>query len=211
MIRLLLADDHQMLKDGIKAMLHENEEIEIIAEAGSGIEVLEAVNKNQIDVVLLDINMPVMDGVEACKKLKKMYPLIKILALTMYDEGALISRMVKNGANGYILKNTGREKLIEAIKTIYEGGTYFSDRVKETLITSMMAEKSNSSFIPNLTRREKEIIELIVNEYTTNEIAEKLFISEKTVETHRKNLLQKLNARNTAGLVRIAMEKGLLG
>ena len=105
MIRLLLADDHQMLKDGIKAMLHENEEIEIIAEAGSGIEVLEAVNKNQIDVVLLDINMPVMDGVEACKKLKKMYPLIKILALTMYDEGALISRMVKNGANGYILKN----------------------------------------------------------------------------------------------------------
>ena len=157
--------------------------------------------------------MPVMDGVETCKKLKKMHPLVKILALTMYDEGAMISKMVKSGAMGYILKNTGKEKLIEAIKTVYEGATYFSDRVKETLITSMTTGKktTNSYFIPNLTRREKEIIELIVYEYTTNEIAEKLFISEKTVETHRKNLLQKLNVRNTAGLVRIVFEKGLLG
>ncbi len=212
MIKLLIADDHQMLKDGLKAMLKDNKEIDVVAEANNGIEVLEKMANAKADVVLLDINMPVLDGIETCKKLKQMFPLVKILALTMYDEGNLISKMVKNGAKGYILKNTGKEKLIEAIKTIYSGGTYFSDRVKDTLITSMVSGKTkkSSSFIPGLTRREKEIIELIVNEYTTHEIAEKLFISEKTVETHRKNLLQKLNARNTAGLVRIAMEKGLI-
>jgi len=212
MIRLLIADDHQMLKDGIKAMLKDNDEIDVFAEASNGIEVLAVMDKNPADVVLLDINMPVLDGIETCKKLKQMFPLVKILALTMYDEGNLITKMVKNGARGYILKNTGKEKLIEAIKTVYNGGTYFSDRVKDALISSMVLEKNknNNSFIPSLTRREKEIIELIVNEFTTHEIAEKLFISEKTVETHRKNLLQKLNARNTAGLVRIAMEKGLI-
>jgi DNA-binding NarL/FixJ family response regulator len=212
MIRLLVADDHQVLKDGIKAMLKENDEIEIMGEAGNGLEVLEILDKHPADVVLLDINMPVLDGIETCRKIKDLHPTIKVLALTMYDEGNLIAKMVKNGAMGYILKNTGKDKLIEAIKTIHEGRTYFSARVKDALITSMVTEKNtnSSSFMPSLTRREKEIIELIVNEYTTHEIADKLFISEKTVETHRKNLLQKLNARNTAGMVRIAIEKGLV-
>jgi DNA-binding NarL/FixJ family response regulator len=201
-----------MLKDGLKAMLKDNEEIEVIAEASNGLEVLEVMDKNPADVVLLDINMPVLDGLETCKKLKQIFPMAKILVLTMYEEGNLISKMVKYGAKGYILKNTGKEKLIEAIKTVYQGGTFFSDRVKDALISSMVSakKKAGNSFLPGLTRREKEIIGLIVNEYTTHEIAEKLFISEKTVETHRKNLLQKLNARNTAGLVRIAMEKGLV-
>jgi len=212
MIRLLIADDHQVLKDGIKAMLRESGEIEVAGEASNGMEVLEVAGKTPVDVVLLDISMPLMDGVETCKKLKQLQPLIKVLALTMYDEGTLISRMVRNGATGYILKNTGKEKLIEAIKAVYRGDTYFSDRIKDTLITSMVAEKSKQGTLtPLLTRREQEIIKLIVNEYTTAEIAEMLFISTKTVETHRQNLLQKLKARNTAGLVRIALEKGLLG
>ena len=212
MIRLLIADDHQVLKDGLKAMLKDNEEISVVAEAGNGLEVLEKLNGQEVDVVLLDINMPVLDGIETCKKLRQMFPFVKILALTMYEEGNLISKMVRNGANGYILKNTGKDRLIEAIKTVYRGENYFSDRVKDALITSMVASKNKKSgtLIPSLTRREKEIIRLIVNEYTTHEIGEKLFISEKTVETHRKNLLQKLNARNTAGLVRIAIEKGLV-
>jgi DNA-binding NarL/FixJ family response regulator len=212
MIRLLIADDHQMLKDGLKALLNNNEDIRIMGEANNGLEVLEILSKIPMDVVMLDINMPIMDGIETCKKIKQLHPLTKILVLTMYEEGNLISKIVKNGATGYILKNTGKDKLIEAIKTVYGGGTYFSDRVKDALIASMVSEKNknNQSYIPSLTRREREIIELIVYENTTHEIAEKLFISEKTVETHRKNLLQKLNARNTAGLVRIAIQKGLV-
>jgi DNA-binding NarL/FixJ family response regulator len=212
MIKLLIADDHQMLKDGLIALLKDNKEIEIVAEASNGIEVLEMMNKYLVDVVILDINMPIMDGIVTCRKIKQMHPLVKILVLTMYDEGKLISKIVKNGATGYILKNTGKEKLIEAIKTVHNGGTYFSEQVKAALIASLVSEKSknNHSYIPILTRREKEIIELIVYEYTTHEIAEKLFISEKTVETHRKNLLQKLNTRNTAGLVRVAIQRGLV-
>lgn len=212
MIKILIADDHQMMRDGLKAMLSDDQDIQIVAEANNGLEVLEILDKEKIDLVILDINMPVLDGVEVCKKMKKMHPMVHILALTMYEEGGLISSMIKNGAKGYILKNTGKEKLIEAVKTIYSGGTYFSDKIKETLISSMVTgSKSSGSIIPKLTRREKEIIDLIVNEYTTTEIADKLFISEKTVETHRKHLLQKLNVRNTAGLVRIAVEKGLTG
>ena len=212
MIKLLIADDHKMLRDGINAMITDCYEIKVIGEASNGIEVLKLLELIETDVLLLDINMPHMDGVETCKKVNKLYPFVNILALTMYDEGAMISKMIKYGAKGYILKNTGKEKLIEAIKAVYNGQNYFSDRVKDTLIMSLSPEKKSNSgaFIPKLTKREKEIINLIVNEHTTSEIAEQLFISEKTVETHRKNLLQKLNVRNTAGLVRIALEKGLL-
>ena len=212
MIQLLIADDHRVLRDGIRAMISGHKEIVVVGEASNGIEVLDLLEKVNVDLVLLDISMPHMDGVETCKKINKLYPLVNVLALTMYDEGALISNMVKYGAKGYILKNTGKEKLIQAIKTVYNGGTYFSEKVKDTLIMSMSPlKKTNTSyFLPKLTNREKEIVNLIANEFTTAEIAEKLFISEKTVETHRKNLLQKLNVRNTAGLVRIAVEKGLL-
>jgi len=210
MIRLLIADDHQVLKDGIKAMLRDSGEIEVAGDASNGLEVLDVAGKTPVDVVLLDISMPLMDGVETCKKLKQLHPFIKVLALTMYEESTLISRMVRNGATGYILKNTGKEELIEAIKAVYRGDTYFSDRVKDTLITTIVADKGKQGVLtPHLTRREQDIIKLIVNEHTTAEIARMLFISEKTVETHRHNLLQKLNARNTAGLVRIALERGL--
>ena len=212
MIRVLIADDHQMLREGIIAMILGSSEIEIVGQAANGIEVLNMLEKTEVDVLLLDINMPHMDGVETCKKVHKLYPLVNVIALTMYDEGALITKMVRNGAKGYILKNTGKEKLTAAIRTVYNGKNFFSDSVKDALFMSMSPVlKSNSgAFIPKLTKREKEIITLVINEFTTAEIAEKLFISVKTVETHRKNLLQKLNVRNTAGLVRIALEKDLL-
>ena len=212
MIRVLIADDHQMLREGIISMILGSSEIEIVGQAANGIEVLNMLEKTEVDVLLLDINMPHMDGVETCKKVHKLYPLVNVIALTMYDEGALITKMVRNGAKGYILKNTGKEKLTAAIRTVYNGKNFFSDSVKDALFMSMSPVlKSNSgAFIPKLTKREKEIITLVINEFTTAEIAEKLFISVKTVETHRKNLLQKLNVRNTAGLVRIALEKDLL-
>ncbi|NER80762.1 MAG: response regulator transcription factor [Leptolyngbya sp. SIO1D8] len=212
MIQIVIADDHQMLIDGLKAMLEGEPDIAVVAVAYNGLEVLEILENTQVDVVLLDINMPVMDGVDTCKKMKKLHPLVNVLALTMYDEGGLISSMVKNGAKGYILKNTGKAELLAAIKAVHKGETFFPGKIKDILLTNMMGKKSQQSafFIPKLTSREKEIITLIVHEFTTQEIADKLFISVKTVETHRKHLLQKLNVRNTAGLVRIAVEKGLV-
>ena len=130
----------------------------------------------------------------------------------MYEEGSFISGMLKNGAKGYILKNSSKKELIQAIKAVYAGENYYSQEVTQNLISSMMPGKTVSSnpLFPKITRREKEILELIVDEHTTQEIADKLFISLSTVETHRANLLSKLNVKNTAGLVRIAMQKGLV-
>jgi len=213
MIKVLIVDDHKVLIDGIRSMLEEEKEIEIVGEARNGKEAIDKVKNIDLDVVLLDINMPEKDGIETCKEIKKMYTDIKILALTMYNEGSFIQSMIKNGASGYLLKNSGKEEVVKAIKTVFQKGTYFSGEVSETLMKSMMpgAKKNRSNdFIPKLTRREKEILELVVEEFTTQEIADKLFVSLSTVETHRKNLLSKLGVRNTAGLVRVAMEKGLL-
>lgn len=212
MINLLIADDHRMMLDGLTAMLKDEPDFHVAGTASNGLEVLDILEKKGIHVVLLDINMPVMDGMETCRQIKKLHPLVRILVLTMYDEGGLISGMIKNGAHGYILKNIGKEKLAEAIRAVYRGGIYFPAPVKEKLLFNLMGQKEQKTelIIPRLTRREKEIIRLIVDEQTTQEIADQLFISVKTVESHRKHLLQKLNVRNTAGLVRTAIEKGLL-
>lgn len=211
MIKVLIADDHQMLIDGIKAMLSEEGHIIVAAEAYNGIEALEMLEKYPADVVLLDINMPVMDGVEACQQIKKLHPSVRILALTMYNEGSIVSQMLQSGVHGFILKNTGKINLIEAITEVYEGRTYFDQQVKEALMKSMMPDKKLSvSFLPKLTRREKDILRLIVLENSAQEIADKLFISPNTVETHRRHLLEKLNVKNSAGLVRIALEKKLV-
>ncbi len=212
MINIIIADDHQMMIDGLTSLLREEQDIRIAGTATNGLEVLKILEDTKADIVLLDINMPLMDGVDTCKQIRKLHPTVTVLALSMYDEGGLITSMIKNGAKGYILKNTGKEKLLNAIHALYKGGSYFPESIKEKLLSSMMKEKgrSTSALLPKLTKREKEIIRLIVNEQTTQEIADKLFISIKTVESHRKNLLQKLNVRNTAGLVRIAIEKGLV-
>lgn len=211
MINVLIVDDHQMLIDGIKAMLSEEPGVQIVAEAYHGIEALEKLEQHSVDLVLLDINMPVMDGVEACRQIKKLHPSVRILALTMYNEGSIVSQMLHSGAHGFILKNTGKTNLIEAITEVYEGKTYFDQQVKEALMKSMMPDrKASAAFIPKLTRREKDILRLIVLENSAQEIANQLFISPNTVETHRKHLLEKLNVKNSAGLVRVALERKLV-
>jgi DNA-binding NarL/FixJ family response regulator len=210
-IRVLVVDDHQMFIQGIVAMFAEDEEIDIIDGCADGKAVLEQLQSVMADVVLLDINLPDMDGVDVCKKISALYPETKIIALTMYNEGSFITGMLKNGAKGYVLKNSDKNTLKEAIQTVYQGGSFFGEDVAQTLMQGMMPEKQRSRTKgPKLTRREKEILNLIVQEHTTHEIAEQLFISLNTVETHRKNLLQKLNVRNTAGLVRFAVENGLV-
>ena len=210
-IRIMIVDDHQVVIDGIKLMLKDEENLVCVAEASTGREAIDKMAQLEVDLVLLDINLPDISGIEVCKKLSKEYDALKILALTMYDKGSFIQQMFKSGASGYILKNAGKEELLKAIKTINEGETYVSQQVSQALMNSLLKkDKSRSDFIPELTRREKEILQLIAQEYTTQEISKNLFISLNTVETHRKNLLSKFGVRNSVGLVRVAIEKGLL-
>ncbi len=162
-----------------------------------------------IKLILIDINLPKMDGVELCKALLSKQPNTKVIALSSFNDASFIKRMIQNGAKGYLLKNTSGDELITAIKRVASGEEYLSKTVKDTLISSSLG-KSQTAFIPKITRREKEVLTLITEEYTTKEIAVKLFISVATVETHRLHLLSKLGAKNTAGLVRIAVQKGII-
>ena len=161
---------------------------------------------------MLDINLPDQSGFEVCKTIKKQKSTVKIIALTMHDEAGYISKMVKAGVDGYILKNAGKEEMIAAIKSVMNNQRYFSAEVTNSLLQGTYQPKTpkSSDFIQKITRREKEILHLIVEEYTTDEIAQKLFIGKTTVISHRKSLLRKLNAKNTAGLVKTAFEFGLL-
>ena len=215
MINILIADDHTMFADGIESILSEEEDIQVVAKCYDGAAVFDQLEKYDIDLLLLDVNLPKMNGIEVCKKLFPLKPEIKVLALSMFNEESFVTEILNNGAQGYILKNTGRIELLKAIRTVYGGQSYFSEAVTQTIMkgllkTNTQAPKSKFSTLPKISRREKEVLQLIVKEHTTQEIADKLFISLKTVESHRSSLLAKLNARNSAGLVRIALENNLL-
>ncbi len=208
-INVFIVDDHQVVLDGLTSILSRYEEINLVGQAMNGLDALSFLNKNKVDVAIIDINLPGMDGVDLCKAIKKEHPDYKVLALTTHHQVSFITRIMKCGASGYLLKNTSSEELIEAIKTANAGEQYLSKEVQATLISSSFGKKEES-FIPMLTRREKEVLKLIIDEFTTKEIAEKLFISAATVETHRLHLLNKMGARNTAGLVKTAIQKGLV-
>ncbi len=212
--RILIADDHSMFADGIESILDDQDEVKVVGKCLDGSSVLPYLRENDIDLILLDVNLPGMDGIEVCKKVMSEFPNMKILAISMFNQESYVTEILKNGAKGYILKNTGREELLDAIRTVESGETFFSKDVTETIMRGLMNERKSGSkssgFLPKITRREKEVLKLIVEEHTTQEIAGKLFISLKTVESHRSSLLAKMNARNTAGLVRIAIENKLL-
>lgn len=214
MIKILIADDHAMFVDGIESILNKEDDIQVIDKCFDGPSVLRKIISNPPDLVLLDINLPGMNGIEVSQKIIKDHPKVKILAISMFNEESFVTEILNNGAQGYILKNTGREELLLAIRTIHDGKTFFSKDVTNTIMKSLMKRRKESTattkLIPKISRREKEVLKLIVEEFTTQEIANELFISLKTVESHRSSLLNKLNARNTAGLVRITMENKLL-
>ena len=210
-IHLLIVDDHQIVIDGILQMLANQSDIQSVGTAQSGEEALAFLANQQADVVLLDINMPGMGGVQACKQIRKKYPSTHILILSMFKEINMVSSMIRAGAHGYVLKSEGQEEVIKAIITVHEQGEYFSEEVQKLIRSGLrIKRKSGNQFIPKLSRREQQILELILNEYTTQEIAQQLAIAFNTVESYRKNLLAKLGARNTAGMVRIALENGLV-
>jgi len=206
-IRVALADDHKIVRDGIKLMIRQHPGVEVIAEAENGKEVIDLCAKENIDLVIMDINMPQMDGIEATNRIKINYPEIKVLALTMSNDDVHIRKMIQAGASGYIMKSSGTVELREAIDTIMNGKHYFSDEATKSIMMDLVKNKgvTKSDEPVSITEREVEILELIVKEFTNQEIADKLFISPRTVDAHRRNLLQKTGARNTAGLVRYAL------
>jgi len=214
MIKILVVDDHKMFVDGLESILEHEADIKILHKCYTAREVYQDGRLEEVDIILLDINLPDQSGLDICKNLSKNYKDLKILVLSMYDEESYITEILKSGALGYILKNTGRKELITAIKTVASGKTYFSEAVTKTIMNGLMnknkAAKNSEKVMPKITRREREVLGHIVQENTNQEIANKLFISLKTVEAHRSSLLSKLNARNTAGLVRITMENKIL-
>lgn len=212
-IKVLLVDDHKIVRDGIKVLLQDEPDIDVIGEAENGKHALEKLAEISPDLMIIDINMPVMNGIECSREVVKTYPSVKILALTMLNEQEHIKNMISVGAGGYILKTSGKSELLDAIKTVTSGENYFSDEVKNIIMMNMVKKKSHISRISGervpLTSREKDVLEYIVKEFTNQEIAEKLFISVRTVDAHRRNLLEKTGSRNTAGLVKFAIENNL--
>ena len=211
MIKVAICDDHNMVLRGIETMLEDTESITITATYSLGKQLLGEIEGNVPNVLLLDINLPDSNGLELCKELTKKYQDLSIIALSNYSETGFIKNMLRNGAKGYLLKNTDKQELILAITTVDNGHTYLPRSIQDILLNDSIGNPTQLTFIPKLTRREKEVLNLIAEEHTNQEIAELLFISTKTVESHRNNLIQKLAVRNTAGLIRVALEKGLLG
>ncbi len=211
MIEILIADDHQVLLDGYKSIFKSIEDIKVVQTASDGLQVLDQLKTIQPNVLLLDIKMPNLNGVETCKKVKRKYPQIKIIALSMHDQMSYIKRMFQFGASGYLLKNDSAEIIEQAIRQVMDGHEYLSPQIESTLNHNPLgiktAESNNSSAISN---REKEVLLLVAEGNTDSQIAKKLFLSVHTVNSHRKRLLSKFQAKNSAELVKICMEKGLI-
>jgi DNA-binding NarL/FixJ family response regulator len=207
-IRLLLADDHPLIREGFKSLLTKSEKFEIVGIAENGKELVELAGTLSPDVVLSDINMPVMNGLQAIEEINKLYPNIRTVILTMHEEREYIIKALKLGVQGYILKNIERFDLEKAIVTIFEGGKYFSP-----IVTNILAEsvaKPGINTIAELTPREKEVLEWVAKGFSTKQVADKLGIGTRTVESHRVNMLKKMKVSNTAELVRKAVEMKLL-
>lgn len=209
-IKILIADDHQMFIDGVKSLLRKEENIEFIGEVHNGVEALSFLENKKPDLLITDISMPEMDGVQLTKKVKRLYPEVKILVLSMHDDKDIISEILLAEAEGYILKNTGKIELTKAIEYITEGSTHYSKEVLSIMMQKVKKQHQSSEEIKVLTERELEIVKLIVQEYSTSDIAEQLFISPRTVDTHRKNIMSKTNSKTIIGLIKYAFKHGLI-
>lgn len=197
-IKVFIVDDHYMVIEGIRSLLQNERNIEWIGHAVNAESCLTFLKQQQPDVILMDISMPDKSGIDLCKEVKAKYPSVFIIGLSTFNQQSFIQKMMDNGASGYVLKNATQEELMEGIEAVMKGKTYLSDEAGKVL------RKNDDNHAPVLTRREKEVLELIAEGMTNNEIAMKLFLSSTTVDTHRKNLLSKLSAKNTAELVKLA-------
>ncbi|WP_347175141.1 response regulator transcription factor [Polaribacter uvawellassae] len=215
-IKVHVADDHMILIEGIIAMLNTDKDIEVVGYSLTGKQVIEWFKTNEADILVLDINMPELDGIEVLKKFNKKKKHQKIIMLSSYDDAKLVKQLTTFGADGFISKTSAGEHILKAIKSVYNGDPYFSDDIKEGLFNLSLgynvSEGSRPDFdvINGLTEREMEVLKLLVKEYSTQEMADKLFLSVNTVETYRKNLLKKLNVKNAVGLAMFAVKNKII-
>ena len=213
-INIMIVDDHQIIVDGIKALLKEEKNISVAAQANNGRDAIALLENTPVDIVLIDIEMPVLNGCDATAIITARYPKTKVIALTTHDEKSIVKKMLNAGASGYVLKNINREILMQAINAVMRGETYFSSEIPITLATQSAEDvgtrTEHSSSISLLSAREIEILKHITNGLSNHEIAEKLFLSPKTVETHRTNMMQKLGLHNVVALVKYAIKSGLM-
>jgi two-component system response regulator NreC len=213
-IRLLIADDHPLIAEGIRNTFSNNLSIDVVAVVSNGEEVLEVIKNKVVDVVLLDIEMPKMNGIDCAKAIVSKHTEVKVIILSMYQEASLIKELIQIGVKGYMLKTIPKEELFLAIQKVYDGQEYFSTDVTKALLQDKNSEKiiqftEKSKLLELLTKRETEIISYISQGFTNPQIAEKLFISPRTVDSHRTNVMKKLDIHNVAGLIRFAFQNGL--
>lgn len=218
MIKVVITDDHKLIRDGIKALLQEEADIEIVGEASDGNQLLEMLPKTSTDVVVLDLSMPGKNGIDIIRQIKSDFPKVKVLVLTMLNFDHHVQQAIDAGALGYMLKDTGKEELVSAIKLVANGTSYISSNVTMNLLRKQglngngngYSQEQTTKQTKDLTKRELEVLHLIAEGLTNAAIAEKLFTSKRTVETHRQNLLEKTQTKNTATLIKFALKNGLI-
>lgn len=206
--KILLVDDHKIVRKALKLFLNNTKDCFVIQEASSGKEALEKIQNQTYDLIITDINMPLMNGIELCIQILKINPHAKVLALSMMNDNVNIKKMLQAGATGYLLKDCDEQEFLMAVKTVLNGDSYYSRGVKQVVMESISLEKKPQK-TSVLSKREKEILYLLFREYSNGEIADKLFISQRTVETHKRNIMEKTGSKNLAGLVKYAMKHDL--
>ncbi|RYZ29831.1 MAG: response regulator transcription factor [Chitinophagaceae bacterium] len=209
-IPIAIIDDHEVVINGLKAMFSNFNEIEVVFSATHGSALFRYLEQQQPAVILLDIQMPEISGIDICKQVHRQYPKIKIIAFSSFDDTHYIKQIIRSGASGYLLKNADQQTIMTAIRQVMNGDEYIDEAIKKILIQESISGQRRSLFDIPLTRREKEILQLIADGLSNQEVADKLFISLRTVETHRFNLTQKLDVKNAAGLVKEAIKRGLV-
>jgi DNA-binding NarL/FixJ family response regulator len=205
MIQVFIVDDHQMIIEGIHSLLEGEKEIEWMGSARTPEDLMAFLKRSQPDIILLDVNLPHRSGLDLCLEIKQRYPGIRVIGLSTSDQPSVIKKMQENGASGYLLKDAGKQEIMTALREVNRGKTFVSFSVAEVLKKRMPDDQ-----LPSLTRREKEVLELIAEGLTNQEIAAKLFLTSGTIDSHRKNMLTKFNAKNTAALIKIAVSNHLI-
>lgn len=210
MIRIILAEDHSLVRAGLKALLERAGDIQVVGEASNGQEAIDRLQELKPDVLVMDIMMPRLNGIQAAEHIRDLKIQVHILIISMYTDKGLVHQALQSGVKGYVLKTSVSEELLLAIRTVSRGETYLSSEISSIVVANTRRPRENKNPLDILSPREKEIMQLIAEEHTSAEIAKILFISEKTVEKHRANLMEKLNVHNLVGLVRLAVKYGLV-
>ncbi|HQO49330.1 MAG TPA: response regulator transcription factor [Bacteroidales bacterium] len=209
LIRVIIVDDHEIFRSGLKMVINKLGYAKVVAEAGDGLEFLSVLEQEETDIVLMDIEMPLMNGVEATKRAIEKHPALKVIALTMFKEDAYISQMIEAGVKGFLIKNIRKEVLDRALQAVFNGKTYYSEELWDYFTKSITKEEKPAIDL-SLTRREIEVLQLLAEGLSNKEIGDRLFVSERTIVGHKSNLMAKTNTKNTVSLLAYAIRNGLI-